>query len=59
MRDQARRYIRAARDLCESGADVADFGQTVDRDFDELYAPGVLAFVPRGSGAVGAGILEG
>ena len=40
MRHQARGDVRAARDLCQSAADVADFGQAVDGDFDQLDARG-------------------
>src|SRR5579862_3509500 len=45
---------RAAGDLRKSGADVADFGETVDRDVDELYTPGLLSVISR-RGPVGPG----
>jgi hypothetical protein len=35
-------YIRTARDLCQSAADVAHFSQAVDGDLDQLDAPEIL-----------------
>jgi len=32
VRHESRRNTGAPRDLCESRADIADFGETVDRD---------------------------
>src|SRR2546430_12891503 len=39
--------FRSPRDLREGRADVADFGETVDRDLDELDSPGLLSLVVR------------
>ena len=58
MRDQSGRDPGTPRDLREGRADVADFGETVDRDLDELDSPGLLSLVVRGGGAVMHEFLE-
>src|SRR5437870_2555701 len=58
MRDQSGRDPGTPRDLREGRADVADFGETVDRDLDELDPPGLLSLVVRGGGAVMHEFLE-
>ena len=52
VRHESRRDPGAPRDLRESRADVADFGETVDRDLDQLHPPRFLAFIPGGGAAV-------
>ena len=47
VRDQPGGDAGPLRDLCQSAADVADFGQAVDRDFDELLAARFLGHLAR------------
>ena len=58
MCDQARGDVGTAGNLRQSGADPAHFGETIDRDLDELYAPRLLPFVPGRSAAVMHEVLE-
>jgi len=58
VRHESRRNIGAPRDLCESRADIADFGETVDRDLHQLHPPRLLRFIPRGGAAVMHEVFE-
>ena len=53
MRDQPRRDVGAAGDLRKSAADVSDFGETIDRDFNELPPPNLFQLVARHRAARG------
>ena len=58
MRHESRRDPGAPRDLRESRADVADFGETVDRDLDQLHPPRLLTFIPGGGAAAMHEVFE-
>ena len=50
VRDEPRRHAGATRDVRERAADIANLGQAVDRDFDQLPAAVVAVVATRGPG---------
>jgi hypothetical protein len=59
VRHEPRGDARAPRDLRQGGADVADFGETVDGDLDELRPADLFAFVPHGGAVARRGLCGG